>query len=140
MKISYYKGSYKYLLAETVTYVTAIRSKGFGLRFCSISPDGELTILPGYAWDGPSGPTIDTKSFMRGSLVHDALYQLLRETGFGENGDPHAARRLQSDLVLRHVCEADGMWKLRARWVYRGVRLGGGPSAAVKARKLYTAP
>ncbi len=140
--IAFYKGSYKYLLARDITYATGIRSDGFGLRFCSISPDGDLTILAGYAWDGPSGPTIDTRSFMRGSLFHDALYQLLRETGFGQNGrgDPHEIRRHQSDVTLREVCLADGMWKLRARWVYRGVRVGGGPAAAVKARKIHTAP
>ena len=45
----------------------------------SIQPDGRLVIQKGYAWDGPSGPTIDTENFMRGSLVHDALYQLFRE-------------------------------------------------------------
>ncbi len=27
----------------------------------------------------PNGPTIETKTFMRASLVHDALYQLMRE-------------------------------------------------------------
>jgi hypothetical protein len=39
----------------------------------------------GYAWNGPSGPTLDTRNFMRGSLVHDALYQLMRE-GRMDNG------------------------------------------------------
>lgn len=140
MIIRYYKGSYKYLLAERATWTTGIRSDGFALRFCSISPDGELTILPGYAWDGASGPSINTKSVRRASLIHDALYQLLRETGFGKNGDRHEIRRHQSDQVFRNVCEADGMWKPRVRWMFRGVRTGGGPSAEVKARKLYTAP
>jgi len=41
--------------------------------------DGGLLIKAGYSWDGPSGSAIDTKNFMQGSLVHDALYQLLRE-------------------------------------------------------------
>ena len=34
-----------------------------------------------YAWDGPSGPTIDTSNSMRASLVHDVLYQAMREEG-----------------------------------------------------------
>ena len=47
-------------------------------NFLSLSSDGILNIRKTYAWDGPSGPTIDTRDFMRGSLVHDALYQLMR--------------------------------------------------------------
>ena len=143
MTISYYKGSYKYLLAQSAAYETGIRSDGFGLAFCSISPGGRLTILSGYAWDGPSGPTIDTPSFMRGSLFHDALYQLLRETGFGNGTDSsslHDQRRYRADQILLEVCIEDGMWRWRADWVFRGVRVGGGHSAAVKKRKVYTAP
>lgn len=37
-----------------------------------------INIMAGYAWDGPSGPTKDTKTNMRASLEHDVLYQLLR--------------------------------------------------------------
>jgi len=37
-----------------------------------------LFISAGYSSDGPSGPTIDTKSFMLGAFVHDALYEMLR--------------------------------------------------------------
>ena len=138
--IDYFKGSYKYVLASTATYETGIVNQGFNLPFCHIMPKGLLTILTGYAWDGPSGPTIDTPSFMRGSLIHDALYQLLRETDFGKDPNSHEIRRHQSDLILRDVCLEDGMWKWRARWVYRGVRTGGGPAAARKVRKLYKAP
>jgi len=44
--------------------------------FMHIDCGGSLCIREGYSWDGPSGPAIDTVDFMRGSLVHDALYQL----------------------------------------------------------------
>ena len=37
-----------------------------------------IIIRDKYNWDGPSGPTVDTKNSMRASLVHDALYQLIR--------------------------------------------------------------
>lgn len=138
--IEYYKGDYKYLLRSPASYATGIVNEGFQLPFCWIAPDGVLDIADGYAWDGPSGITIDTKSFMRGSLIHDALYQLLRETGLGLGHNRHDIRRHQADLVLRDICLEDGMWVWRAKWVYRGVRLGGGPSAETKARKVYTAP
>ena len=77
-----------------------------------------LKIKNAYAWDGPSGPAIDTKSFMRGSLVHDALYQLMREK--------HLDRKLWRpyvDKLLRKICLEDGMSKFRAWYVYHGVRL-----------------
>lgn len=137
--MKYIKGDWKYRLYEPVTYATGIVNRGWFLRYCSISASGLLTIKPGYCWDGPSGPTFDTKSFMRGSLIHDALYQLLRETGFGD-GLPHDSRRKRADKILRDVCLQDGMWAWRAAWVYRAVRNFASQSSAAKLRKVYEAP
>ena len=78
----------------------------------------------GYAWDGPSGPTIDTRNFMRGSLVHDALYQLMRE----EHLDKETYRK-PADQLLRDMCREDGMWSIRAWWVYLAVRWWADPAA-----------
>lgn len=80
---------------------------------------GDLVIHKGYAWDGPSGPTFDTPEFMRGSLVHDALYQLIEE-----NVIPWGHRRM-ADRELWRICREDGMGWLRAAYVYLGVRLAG---------------
>ncbi len=82
----------------------------------------------------PSGPTIDTKSFMRGSLAHDALYQLMHEKLLTV-----ADARELADKVLRDICITDGMWKVRAWWVYRAVRIGGKKSS-VRGRKIQSAP
>ena len=90
---------------------------------------GDLCIKKGYAWDGPSGPTIDTKNFMRGSLVHDALYQLLRE-----NELPPTCRKF-ADLLLKDICRKDGMSWIRAQWVYLGVKLMGKKAASTSCRK-----
>ena len=98
------------------------------------TPEGLLIISAGYAWDGPSGITIDTKSFMRGSLFHDAVYQLLRE---GKLIIPDG--RKLADKLLRAICIEDGMWKIRAWWVYRAVRMFGKPSS-IHGRKLLEAP
>jgi len=68
---------------------------------------------------------------MRGSLVHDALYQLMRE------GALPIVYREEADRLLRRICIEDGMSRLRAAWVLRGVRLGGASSAAPD---LLTAP
>lgn len=85
-----------------------------------------IYVKKGYCWDGPSGPTIDTENFMRGSLVHDALYQLFRE-------NPHIAKehRDAADRLLQTICIEDGMSKFRAAWVYWGVHTFGAKSAGL---------
>jgi hypothetical protein len=87
-------------------------------KFLSISTGGVLTIGKFYAWDGPSGPTIDTRDFMRGSLVHDALYQLMREGVLDYKVD-----RKHADEILRKLCLEDGMCSFRAWYVYQSVRI-----------------
>lgn len=81
-----------------------------------LTPGGLLQIRKGYCWDGPSGPAIDTKNFMRGSLLHDALYQLMRE-----NKLPQDCRKI-ADEVLKLACLEDGMSGIRANWVYWAVQ------------------
>jgi hypothetical protein len=135
--IRYTKGNYKYQLADHgVKVQTRIHPPlPIVTEYIILTPRGELLISYGYAWDGPSGPTIDTKSFMRGSLFHDALYQLMR-TGKLDRSWKDAADRL-----LQEVCIEDGMFKLRAWWVYQGVRIGGKASAHPdNQRMVYTAP
>ena len=115
---------YKYNLHSDCNYSTGIEvavPKTSGL--VQINAAGKLLIKTGYSWDGPSGPTIDTKNFMRGSLVHDALYQLMRE-GVLEQYD-----RKRADDILREICRADGMSRLRAWGVYHAVRKFGAGSA-----------
>lgn len=91
--------------------------------FITLQTNGCLTIHKGYSYDGPSGPTIDTKNFMRGSLVHDVIYQLIRE------GELPMERRKWADEILRKICREDGMSSFRAWYVYHSVRLFGGSSA-----------
>jgi hypothetical protein len=92
-------------------------------RWIVMTKTGKLTIKKGYAWDGPSGPTIDTPDFMRGSLVHDALYQLMRDKLVEQK------RRKPADVMLWLMCQKDGMSKTRADYVYHAVRAFGGRAA-----------
>ena len=92
--------------------------------FVKLSQDGSIWIRKAYAWDGPSGPTVDTKTFMRGSLIHDALYQLMRLSMLDST-----KHRKQADIILRKICRKDGMMRFRAWYVYRSVRLFGAKSA-----------
>jgi len=120
-----YKAGYKYQLKEDYVIQIEIRPDApIDTEYLALSGDGVLTIKKGYAWDGPSGPTIDTPNFMRGSLVHDALYQLMRERHI--DGGTY---RETADRLLQSICREDGMSSLRAWWVYQGVRFGGGPAA-----------
>lgn len=116
---------YKYELTQT--YEIRLAEFKWNLihtkYFSNYGTGDYLTIRPGYKWDGPSGPTIDTDTFMRGSLVHDVLYQAIRE-GFLTLGHRKAA-----DLILYRICREDGMSRIRANYVYYGVRAGGRSSA-----------
>ena len=131
-----YKAGYKYQLAEDCNVKINIKTPiDASDKYIHLDTLGNLTIKAGYAWDGPSGPTVDTKTFMRGSLVHDALYQLMREDHLSQ------VFREGADKELRRLCIEDGMWKARAWWVYKGVRFGGLKSASAENRKkIYTAP
>ena len=120
-----YKTGYKYqLVNEYSTSITISPGEDITSEYIHLSAAGEIIIKKGYAWDGPSGPTIDTLNFMRGSLVHDALYQLMRQQKLSKE-----KYRKPADELLRKMCIEDGMTSVRAWWVYRGVRLGGGSAA-----------
>jgi hypothetical protein len=132
-----YRSGYKYQLAEGYSVKVSITpGQPVKTDFVSLGADGTLVMKRGYAWDGPSGPTIDTKNFMRGSLVHDALYQLMRDAGLSKE-----QWRDEADLELKRICLEDGMSRLRAWGVHRAVRWGGDPFASPESRKpVETAP
>lgn len=117
---------YKYELAEDYTFQTSFccPAETIETPFLHLGTDGVLTVRRGYAWDGASGPTIDTKSSMRGSLLHDAFYQLMRE------GRLNKSWRGYADAVLRDECIADGMYVWRANWWYRIVQAASAFAAA----------
>ena len=121
---------YKYTLEEDHSRQTDVKvPENADLCLVKIDITGFLQIKKGYAWDGPSGPTFDTKNFMRGSLVHDALYQLMREGKIDQN------QKLRADEILREICIEDGMSKIRAWWVYVGVKWFGAGSTKPDLRK-----
>ncbi|HMV99895.1 MAG TPA: DUF1353 domain-containing protein [Acidobacteriota bacterium] len=117
--------AYKYQLVEDYEIqINIIPPRDLIFKFVVLTSQGKLWIKKDYAWDGPSGPTIDTKNFMRGSLVHDALYQLMR---LGELD--YKVYRQRADELLRDICREDGMSSFRSWYVYQGVRLFGESSA-----------
>ncbi len=132
-----YKSGYKYQIVANYTVdVSIFPVDDIETDFISLSKSGTLKIKHGYAFDGPSGRiTIHTKSFMRGSLVHDCLYQLCRLRLIPPQ------YRLEADQELRRICLEDGMWSWRAWYVYRAVRWFGASSAHPENKKeVFTAP
>ena len=132
-----YKGGYKYQLHET--YKTTVRISppvDIDTDYIALDQRGLLVIKKGYAWDGPSGPTVDTDNFIRGSLVHDALYQLMRMKHLSDE-----LHRKAADQELKQICRDDGMSSIRAWWVYESVRQFGGPAASAdNVKEVLVAP
>lgn len=124
MKISYQRWPCKYRLLEDYAHEIGVEGVRYSGAYLRLSPEGRLTVKAGYGWDGPSGPTFDTEDFMRGSLVHDALYQLMREGVL----DRYQHREM-ADRLLRDICIEDGMAPGRAEYVYCAVRACGELSA-----------
>ncbi len=132
-----YRSGYKYQLKASYSQNIPIQpASPIVTEYIELDSTGQLTLHKGYAWDGPSGPTIDTVAFMRGSLVHDGLYQLMRERHLD-----HKIHRKTADLLLRQICQEDGMWWVVSWLVYVGVRLFADPATDPAAdRPLVHAP
>lgn len=136
-----YKNNWKYKTCSDHTYclgagttkvvediLEALSEEQLVTKYYTLTPDC-LTVKEEYAWDGASGPTIDTRTSMRASLIHDALYQVCR-TSESDMG-PANWRRLRkaADWEFRRILKEDGMFLLR-RWVWWGAVRGlGGPAA-----------
>lgn len=110
-RIAYSEG-FKYQLRQDYVIQTSVlpmSGKDVITEFICLSARGLLWIKDGYAWDGPSGPTWDSPSTMRSSLVHDAVYQLLREELVSQKF------RVVIDEKFHDLCIEDGMWSWRAK-------------------------
>ena len=118
-----YSPGYKYQLRENYTLTVAIVGEKVNSDFIDLSETGTLSIRKGYAWDGPSGPTLDTLDGMRGSLIHDALYQCMRDYGLDR-----VKYKLVADAEFKKACLEDGMPWFRVLYFYWGVRIFGARS------------
>ena len=109
---------WKYQLVEPLEIKTGFTPpNNIETEFISLNIDGALRLKNYYAWDGASGPCFDTPRIMKGSLVHDALYQLMR-LGLLER-----SYRKFADQALKQICLQNGMNKFWAEVVYWGVRI-----------------
>jgi hypothetical protein len=117
-----YRDGFKYQLAKSYTTKTDILGFDIDTAYIKLTPDGILKLKNGYATDGASGPTIDTKNTIRGAFVHDALYYLIRNGYIGIEWKSYA------DKLLKKMLIEDGMWALRTNGWYLGVKWRGADS------------
>jgi len=132
-----YTSGYKYQLSDdAVVNIPALKPyTGIATRYIAILPGAVLLIRKGYAWDGASGPTWDSKNSMRGSLVHDALYQLMRRDLVAQDF------RKTADQLIYRICIADGMWRWRAKaWLWALRKLAGKCASPSSRRLVQFAP
>ena len=156
-----YRDGYRYQLAEDYyAMIDIFHYQDIDTEFINLTKHGLLWVKKGYASDGPSGPTkivcdILTilglipfigriflwhkrkvlETIMRGAVGHDACYELLRK------GLLPPEARLPVDKELKKACLKDGMSKIRAWYVYRGVRRFAGYASDPKNEKrTYHAP
>jgi hypothetical protein len=101
----------------------------------SLYTSGLFKIRKYFAWDGCSGPTLDTKTTDRGCLVHDAYYYLMRIE------ELPCAWKDEADLTLKRLMLEDGAPRWRAEYYYWAVRLFGGRCILKSSqRKIYVSP
>lgn len=132
-----YRSGYKYQLASDYVIQTRIKpKKAVDRPFLKMALDGTLTVAAGYAWDGPSGPVLDTDENLRASLVHDALYQLMRKRHLTIKHHKDKA-----DKLFKKLCIEDGVPSATAKIYYMGLKVAGKPSADPRnEKKIHSAP
>ena len=97
-------GRYKYELTKTFRIFVKVKPKQLLVipGYIELHTDGLLVIYKGYRWDGPSFLTFDWPAHvMEDSLVHDSLYQLMREELLDIKYRP------QADEILRDMMIAN---------------------------------
>jgi hypothetical protein len=141
MKCIVYREGYNYRLHEPYRLQTNIRTDAIYSEHVNLV-DGLLVIQVLYHWDGASGPAKDTDNNMRASLVHDALYGLLRE------GLLDMKFRKEADQLFRDIYLEDSHgWKkwlgfswIRSRYSYLAVRWRGDEALEAPHKPVKIAP
>lgn len=111
--------SHKYkTLDEECFYIPEFAGMSITLPFVRLV-DGKIYFNAYYTYDGPSGPTKDDDTNKIPALVHDGLYQMMRE------GVLDRKYRKLADQVMRRMCLEHGMKPFRAWYYYVGLRLFG---------------
>lgn len=128
--------NWKYQLVRPYKVSTPLLNHAVDEQFYRLNKTGDLLIRKGYCWDGPSGPTWDSPSSLRPSLVHDVFYQMMRKRSVKLD-----YRKVVDDFFHTQLLEA-GMDRFRAWYFWKAVRLFGksAASSAEPENEVMTAP
>ena len=118
MKYSEYK--YKFKVEENFSIELPFKIPDFEHEYAS-SKDGILSVKRGYAWDGASGPIINTRDTLVASLVHDVLYQAMRLNLIKSSKE----NRKIADKNFFEILKMHGVNSIRRKVWYFAVRLFG---------------
>jgi hypothetical protein len=128
-----YTEGYKYLTEEEMWFYTGIPVDMQCKRVRHYA-NGWMQVYDGFGTDGPSGPTFDDSHNMRGAIMHDAGYYLLRH-----GLDPKY--KSVFDKKFRAMLIEDGCSIMRADLYYKGVKVFAAYAADPKHKKeVYVAP
>ena len=132
-----YRSKYKHQLESEYKIKISIQPRTeITTDFIDLDTVGNLLVKETYAWDGPSGPVKDTPKNLRASLVHDALYQLMRHEEL--NARTH---RKAADEEFKRICKDDGVSSRRASIWFKALRKFGKPAASPEnKKKVHRAP
>ena len=131
-----YQDGYKNFLYETYKDKVAIYpGKRIKTDYGSLDEKGNVEIYRKFPWDGCSGPTVATKTTIRGGLLHDFLYRLMK------HGLLARMWKEQADKEFWIRLKEDRCNKLRAWCFYKAVLIFGESSTFRENRKkVKTAP
>ena len=118
MKYSEYK--YKFKVEENFSIELPFKIADFEHQYASLK-DGILSVKRGYAWDGASGPIINTQDTLVASLVHDVLYQAMRLNLIKSNSE----NKKIADKIFFEILKMHGVNAIRRKVWYLAVRLFG---------------
>ncbi len=128
--------SYKFQLFDDLTCETGITIHGTSVQsasepgsdgrpFVTMDAGGTLLIHAWYSWDGPSFIPGHARRMIRGSLVHDALYQLIRDECFPVESRIRWTVAREADVLMRRLFIADGTPVILAWFFFAVIRLFG---------------
>lgn len=142
-----YRDGCKYQLLETYTVKTPFKGMAFQRPWSRLDEHGVMTLVSGLAWNGASGPTIDSPPSIFPSAEHDELYGAI-ETGDLFDGFNFAKRQVEVFKIRRRIdgyfCRRlieCGMPKWRAHaWLWGVRKFGGSHAVPGKLQRVLSAP
>ena len=90
-----------------------------GWDYIAFEPGGTLVMKKGYRWDGPTtSPLPYSSKIIHASMVHDAIYDLMRRGDIPRDYKPYTdegyMHRLIADCLLYMISKDEGYWRPRA--------------------------